>query len=161
MEHLVYISLGSNILPHVHLPKAIELLAQQVRLLAVSSVYETPPVGSSGRNFLNAMVVAKTAYPPQVLKERVLRPIESALGRQRTEDKFAPRTIDLDIIAWDDKVLDEDAFRYAHLAVPLAEILRQYPLKGATRRIQSLAKQFQRQHLLTPLPIASVLTFAN
>ncbi|PWH17551.1 MAG: 2-amino-4-hydroxy-6-hydroxymethyldihydropteridine diphosphokinase [Anaerolineae bacterium] len=153
MEHLVYISLGSNILPHRHLPKAIELLGQQVRLLAVSSVYETPPVGTHGSNFLNAVVVASTDHTPQQLKDKVLRPLESALGRQRTEDKFAPRTIDLDIIAYDGVVIDQDIFRYAHLAVPLAEILRRYPLKNETRRIQSLAEQFQRQQPFIPVPL--------
>lgn len=156
MDHIAYISLGSNILPHLHLPKAIELLGQQVTLLAVSSVYETPPVGTSGRNFLNAVVVVKTQYLLQELKEEILRPLESALGRRRAEDKFAPRTIDLDIIAWDGQILDEDAFRYAHLAVPLAEILRQYPLGSSTRRIQSLAKRFQRTQPLTSLPLASL-----
>lgn len=157
MKHIVYLSLGSNILPHLHLPKAVELLGQQLPLLAVSSVYETPPVGTSGKNFLNAVVVAKTHLSPQQLKEDVLRPLESALGRQRSEDKFAPRTIDLDIIAWDGKVIDADTFRYAHLAVPLAEILHQYPLKSANRRIRSLAKQFQRRHPLTPLPFTGFL----
>lgn len=156
MDHIVYISLGSNISPHHYLPKAIELLRQKVTLLAVSSVYETAPVGTSGRNFLNAVVVAKTQHPPQQLKEEILRPIESALGRQRTEDKFAPRTIDLDIIAWDGRILDEDALRYAHLAVPLAETLRQYPLGSSTRRIRSLARKFQRTQPLTPLPLASL-----
>jgi 2-amino-4-hydroxy-6-hydroxymethyldihydropteridine diphosphokinase len=156
MDHIAYISIGSNILPHFHLPKAIELLGQRVRLLAFSSVYDTPPVGTSGGNFLNAVVVAKSPYPPQQLKEEVLRPLEIALGRQRTEDKFAPRTIDLDIIAWDGQILDEDAFRYAHLAVPLAEILRQYPVGSSTRRIRSLAKKFQRTQPLTPLPLASL-----
>jgi|DewCreStandDraft_2_1066082.scaffolds.fasta_scaffold29499_2 2-amino-4-hydroxy-6-hydroxymethyldihydropteridine diphosphokinase len=156
MDHIVYISLGSNILPHLHLPKAIDLLGQQVTLLAVSSVYETPPVGSSGRNFLNAVVVIKTHLTPQQLKEEILRPLESALGRQRTEDKFAPRTIDLDIIAYDGQILDEDAFRYAHLAVPLAEILRQYPLAKANRRIHSVARKFQRSQPLIPLSLASL-----
>ncbi|MCX8061873.1 MAG: 2-amino-4-hydroxy-6-hydroxymethyldihydropteridine diphosphokinase [Anaerolineales bacterium] len=157
MQHLVYLSLGSNILPHRNLPKAVELLSQQLTLLAVSSVYETSPVGTSGRNFLNAVLVAQTPLTLQQLKETVLRPIEAVLGRVRTEDKFAPRTIDLDIIAWDGVVLDEDAFRYAHLAVPLAEILGQYPLRRANRRIRSLAKQFQRQQPLIPLPLASFL----
>lgn len=151
MNHLVYLSLGSNILPHIHLPRAIELLSKQVNLLAVSSIYETPPVGTVGRNFLNAVVVAQTPYTPARLKDEILRPLESALGRQRSADKFAPRTIDIDIIAWDGMILDSDAFRYAHLAVPLAEILHQYPLKNGNRRIQVLANRFQRRHPLTPL----------
>ncbi len=157
MEHVVYISVGSNILPHYYLPKAIELLSQKVTLLEVSSVYETPPVGTKGRNFLNAVVVAKTSLNPKSLKEEVLRPLEAALGRQRTEDKFAPRTIDLDIIAWDGKITDQDAYRYAHLAVPLAEITGHYPLGRSTRRIQSLARQFLRQMPLKSLPLISLM----
>ncbi|GAB4471441.1 MAG: 2-amino-4-hydroxy-6-hydroxymethyldihydropteridine diphosphokinase [Anaerolineales bacterium] len=156
MEHIVYLSFGSNILPHIHLPKAVELLGQQLRLLAVSSVYETPPVGSSKRNFLNAVVVAQTDLNPHDLKEKVLRPLESALGRQRSADKFAPRTIDIDIIAWDGEILDPDTFRYAHLAVPLAEILRQFPLRNQNGRIQALAKQFQQQQPLVSLPLVKI-----
>ncbi len=148
MSHIVYISIGSNILPHLHLPKAIEMLGQQLSLLEVSSVYETPPVGTGGRNFLNAVVVGKTNLQFTQLKEEILRPIENALGRQRSEDKFAPRTIDLDIIAWDGKIVDQDAFRYAHLAVPLAEVIRHYPLDRSSRRIRSLARHFLKN---TPL----------
>lgn len=155
MEHLAHILLGSNILPHLHLPKAIELLRQEVTLLDVSSVYETPPVGTIGRNFLNAVVVVKTPLEILQLKEQILRPLESALGRQRSEDKFAPRTIDLDIIAWDGKILDQDAFRYAHLAVPLAEISTRYPLGKSTLRIRSRAKQILRQLPLDPLPLTN------
>lgn len=155
MEHLAHILLGSNILPHLHLLKAIELLKQEVTLLDVSSVYETPPVGTSGRNFLNAVAVVKTPLEALQLKEQVLRPIESALGRQRSEDKFAPRTIDLDIIAWDGQILDPDIYRYAHLAVPLAEIITRYPLGKANRRIRSRAKQFLRQLPLVSLPLTN------
>lgn len=154
MSHIVHLALGSNILPHQNLPRAIERLSQQLTLLAVSSVYETPPVGGRGRNFLNAVVVAQTPLTPQQLKETVLRPIEAALGRVRTADKFAPRPIDLDILAWDGVVTDEDVFRYAHLAVPLAEILRQVPLSRANRRIRKLADQFQRQQSLQPVVVA-------
>lgn len=154
MSPIVHLALGSNILPHRNLPRAVERLSQAVTLLAVSSVYETPPVGGRGRNFLNAVVVAQTALTPLQLKETVLRPIEAALGRVRTADKFAPRPIDLDILAWDGVLLDADALRYAHLAVPLAEILRQYPLKRANRRIRTLADQFQRQQPLQPVALA-------
>ncbi|MCS6907543.1 MAG: 2-amino-4-hydroxy-6-hydroxymethyldihydropteridine diphosphokinase [Anaerolineales bacterium] len=155
MEHIAHISLGSNILPHVHLPKAIETLSRQLALLAISSVYETLPVGSSGPNFLNAVAVLRTPHlTPHHLKEKTLRPLEAALGRQRTADKFAARTIDLDILAWDGKILDRDVFRYAHLAVPLAEVLGLYPLRHANRRIQRLAEQFQRQRPLLPLSLA-------
>lgn len=155
MEHLAYILVGSNILPHLHLPEAIDLLGQEVTLLDVSSVYETPPVGTSGRNFLNAVAVVKTPLEPQQLKDQILRPLESALGRQRTEDKFAPRTIDLDIIAWDDQILDPDIYCYAHIAVPLAEISTRYPLGRSTLRIRSRAKQFLRLLPLDPLPLTN------
>lgn len=88
--HSVYLSLGSNVEPEANLPKAIELLSQYGRVQAVSDAWESLAVGSSGPNFLNASVHLLTDIEPSELKSRVARPIETALGRVRTEDKNAP-----------------------------------------------------------------------
>lgn len=90
-------------------------------LKRVSSVYETQSYGSPGPNFLNASVLILTKYPPPVLKS-ILNRIELQLGRIRTEDKNAPRTIDLDIMLIDGHVTDSLIWSRAFAAVPLAEI---------------------------------------
>lgn len=119
----VILLLGSNIQPERNLRRAITLLDRWFGLLGISSVWETPPVGSDGPNFLNVAVRLRTTLDPQSLKETVLRPLERSLGRVRTADKYAPRPIDIDIMLWGNQAMDEDLWRYAHAAIPVAELL--------------------------------------
>lgn len=115
--------LGSNISPERNLPMAIELLRCHVEVSRASRVWESPAVGSPGPNFRNAAVLARTHLEPDELKRLVLSAIEQDLGRVRTADKYAPRPIDIDIVAWNGEVTDPDVWRYAHAAVPVAEVL--------------------------------------
>jgi 2-amino-4-hydroxy-6-hydroxymethyldihydropteridine diphosphokinase len=138
----VFVSLGSNIDPQRNLPEAVRRLAARCRLVAVSPVYETAPVGKTDQpNFLNAAVQIETELPPADLKA-MLQAIEDELGRVRTEDKNAPRTIDLDISLYNDLVLelghrqipDPEILQFPHIARPLADLAPQYrhPATGQT-----------------------------
>lgn len=127
----VYVAIGSNIAAERNMPRAVALLAERCRVEAVSPVYESKPVdGSDQPCYLDAVVRATTALAPRVLKERVLRPIEAEMGRERSADRFAPRPIDLDLILYGDRVQSdgdltvpaEGILRYAHVAVPLADL---------------------------------------
>jgi len=127
----VFIALGSNIAPEHNLLEAVHLLATHCRVLAVSPVYETAPVGTLNQpNFLNAAALIETDLPAADLKTQVLQPIEQVLGRIRTADKNAPRTIDLDIALYGEAVFDlgsrhipdPDITRHAHVAIPLADL---------------------------------------
>jgi 2-amino-4-hydroxy-6-hydroxymethyldihydropteridine diphosphokinase len=122
-EHGVCLLLGSNIQPGENLARGLDLLRQKVKVARLSSVWETPPVGASGPNFLNLAVLIKTSMEAGELKEKILRPLETRLGRVRSADQNAPRPIDIDIVIFDGQLLDADLFRYAHRAVPVAEIL--------------------------------------
>ncbi|MBI5242021.1 MAG: 2-amino-4-hydroxy-6-hydroxymethyldihydropteridine diphosphokinase [Elusimicrobia bacterium] len=103
-----YISLGSNVEPEANIPKALELLAAQVRLQGLSTFYRTEPVGPEGQpDFINGVAQVRTDLPPRALKFDVLRPIEAALGRQRGPDRYAPRPIDLDLLVCGDFAMDE------------------------------------------------------
>ncbi len=68
-------------------------------------------------------VLITTSLTAKNLKDTVLRPLEASLGRVRSADKNAPRTIDLDIVLFDGQVVDPDLFNYAHRAVPVSELL--------------------------------------
>ncbi len=127
----VFIALGSNIRPEANLREAIRLLAARCHVLAVSHAYETAPVGTLNQpNFLNAAALIETDLDAASLKAQVLQPIEQTLGRTRTADKNAARTIDLDIALYGEAVLDlgsrhipdPDILRYAHVAIPLADL---------------------------------------
>lgn len=125
-EHLVYLSLGSNLKPEENIQKAIDLLSDTTNIVDISNTWQTPAVGSSGPDFLNAAISVRTDCSVDRLKFEVLQPVENQLGRQRTENKFAPRTIDIDILIYDDEVIDPEIWEFAHLAVPLAELIPEY-----------------------------------
>lgn len=143
----VLVGLGSNIEPAAYLPRACRLLGERVEVLAVSAVYLSPAVGSPGSPpFWNAAARLATGLPPAALKREVLRPIEAALGRVRTADKSAPRTIDLDLVLYGSLVLDDpaaglvlphpDLLTHAYVALPAADLAPdlRHPLTGEPLR---------------------------
>lgn len=125
-EYQVCLLLGSNIQPETNLARGVDLLRDKVRIVRISSVWETPSVGSPGPNFLNLALLVVTPLDANDLKKQVIRPLEAQLGRVRSKDKNAPRPIDLDIILFDGVELDPNLWQYAHRAVPVAEILPDY-----------------------------------
>jgi len=124
--HQAYLSLGSNIQPEVNLPKAIELLREYGEILKGSNAWESESVGSDGPNFLNACVLFLTPLLYAELKDQVIHPIEAKLGRKRSKDKYAPRTIDIDIVLFDDELCNEKFWKQAFVVIPLAEIYPEY-----------------------------------
>lgn len=124
--HLAYLNLGSNIQPETHLVRAVELLHNYGKALKVSNAWESKSVGAEGPNYLNACVSFRTEFMQVELKERVIRPIEAELGRTRSENKYAPRTIDIDIVLFDDQPYNDKFWQYAFVIVPLAEIYPEY-----------------------------------
>lgn len=133
--NLAYLSLGSNIDKERNLSTALRLLRQSGRLLAASAAYETAPVGNAqDPTFLNAAVILETPLSAPELKAQVLQPLEEQLGRRRSADPNAPRTIDVDISLFNDQVLqlgkrhvpDPEILSYPHVAVPLADVAPQY-----------------------------------
>jgi len=146
--HRVFLTLGSNINAEHNLQVAVRRLASRFHLRAVSPVYETAPVGKTDQpNFLNAAASIETDLAAAELKQ-ALQAIEQELGRVRTDDKNAPRTIDLDISLFDAQVLevgqrhipDPDILRYPHIARPLADLAPQqrHPETGQT--LQKIAQ---------------------
>ncbi|OUC09547.1 hypothetical protein RY27_02185, partial [Litorilinea aerophila] len=109
-------------------------------------------IGPDGRpsgqpNFHNVALRVETELGYQQLRQR-LREVEARLGRVRTEDKFAPRPIDLDIVwyAPDDggpPVVDPDLARYAHVVLPLAEIAPDWQDPTTGHSLQELAARFR------------------
>ncbi|MGZ9223552.1 MAG: 2-amino-4-hydroxy-6-hydroxymethyldihydropteridine diphosphokinase [Anaerolineales bacterium] len=130
-SHRAYLSLGSNIQPEFHLVRAIELLKKHGRIKKISNAWESESVGAQGPNYLNACLLLVTALEKDQLKEQALLPIETELGRQRSADKFAPRTIDIDIVVFDGKSCNDKYWEQAFVVVPLAEVHPEFvnPLK--------------------------------
>jgi len=130
MEKTVYLSLGSNLGDRAHnLQAAVERLRLIGEVAAVSSFYETEPVGELQQPwFLNCAVMLRTEKMPRQLLAAV-KAIEKALGRRRNVAK-GPRAIDIDILLFDAFVVDVPSLTIPHPAMherrfvlqPLAEI---------------------------------------
>jgi 2-amino-4-hydroxy-6-hydroxymethyldihydropteridine diphosphokinase len=120
--HQAYLSLGSNIQPEINLQRAIDLLSKSGNILKLSSAWESESVGSDGPNYLNACILFTTALFLVELKEKVIHPVEAKLGRQRSADKYAPRTIDIDLILFEDQSCNDKFWTLAFVVIPLAEI---------------------------------------
>lgn len=143
--HYAYLSLGSNIEPEVNLPKAVQLLSQHGEIVKISSVWESEPVGGSGGNYLNACLSYKTTLPQERLKATVIHPIETRIGRKRTDDKYAPRTIDIDIILFDDRVAGGHWLAQAFVVVPLAEIFPEFQNPATHETLKETATRLRRE----------------
>jgi len=126
-----FIAVGSNIAPERNVEAALELLMQHVRVVASSTFYRTAPLDRSEQaSFLNGVWRVATLMTPRALKFDVLRQIEAELGRVRMADKYAPRTIDLDLVLYGDAVVDESDLRLPDpdirtrpfIAAPLLEL---------------------------------------
>ena len=118
-----YILVGSNIEPESNLLRAVARLRENTRVNAISSVWETHAVGSLGPNFLNCVVRVSSDQSQLELKTNLLAPIETELGRERSSNKFAPRTIDLDIILFNNEILEPRIWEEIFIAAPLSELL--------------------------------------
>lgn len=120
--HQAYLSLGSNIEPVKNILAAIQKLQHAVTVNAVSTIWDTPAVGADGPRFLNATAWISTPLSPVEIKNQVIANIEKELGRIRTEDKYAPRTIDIDLLIYDEQILDQNLWTREFLAIPTAEL---------------------------------------
>jgi 2-amino-4-hydroxy-6-hydroxymethyldihydropteridine diphosphokinase len=108
------LSLGSNLGDRLaHLRDGLATLATGVTVDAVSPVYETAPVGGPEQpEYLNAVVLVTTDLPPYELLALAHR-AEAAAGRERAE-RWGPRTLDVDVVAYDDLVSDDPGLTLPH-----------------------------------------------
>lgn len=124
-----YISIGSNIAPAANVLAALELLSDSFGPLLCSGVYRTPAVGFEGEDFLNMVVGVDTTLAPLALAQ-TLREFEDRCGRRRGGPRFSARTLDLDVLTYDDVVLES-----AGLTLPRAEITEQAFVLGPLAEI--------------------------
>jgi len=146
-----FIGVGSNINPAENVRDAIQLLSKKANILGISTVYQTQPEeGFKQPQYYNCVVEIETEFSPEELKYKILRKIEKDLGRRRSRDKYASRTIDLDLILYDNLVLKTDDFTLPdpqisirpYLAVPLYELSPELILPGSGLSIKRLASAF-------------------
>lgn len=124
----VYLSLGSNIQRKKNIRSALQHLQQTFGKLNVSAIYETAAVGFMGDPFFNLAVGLSTTLTPQQVATR-LKAMEDKHLRIRSKVKFSARTLDIDLLLYDQHILHpemdvprNEITRYAFVLFPLAEI---------------------------------------
>ena len=123
------LSLGSNLQPELNLRSAIAALRAHFGEVRLSQVYRTQAVGFDGREFLNAAAVVDTGLGPLAL-DAWLHALEDAHGRDRSGPRYGDRTLDIDLVLYDDRIVEgpghlrvpRDELRHAFVLRPLAEI---------------------------------------
>jgi 2-amino-4-hydroxy-6-hydroxymethyldihydropteridine diphosphokinase len=148
----VYLGLGSNVNAEQNIRMAVEWLQEQFIDAAFSPVYQSPSVGFEGEDFLNLVARIQTHADPISLKG-LLNDFEDSHGRKRDVPKFSDRTVDIDILLYDDLVLNEaglnlpraEITRFAHVLKPLADLAGdvEHPVKHRT--IADIRAEFPKE----------------
>ncbi|NND45156.1 MAG: 2-amino-4-hydroxy-6-hydroxymethyldihydropteridine diphosphokinase [Xanthomonadales bacterium] len=136
-----YLGLGSNVDAERHIRVAIEALRDEFGEVALSPVYRSEAVGFDGDDFLNLAARIETDKTPLELRD-FLRALEQAHGRDRDAPKWSDRTLDIDILLYDDLVIYDDdleiprkeILKFAHVLKPLADLAPglEHPVTGRT-----------------------------
>jgi 2-amino-4-hydroxy-6-hydroxymethyldihydropteridine diphosphokinase len=120
----VYLSLGSNQEPHRYLRVALDELHARFGKLAISPAYRSASVGFDGADFINLAVGMDTDLSPLALNDW-LHALEDRHGRRRDVPRYADRTLDVDIVLYDDLVTQGPG----HLDIPRKELKHAFVLK--------------------------------
>ncbi|HYQ91641.1 MAG TPA: 2-amino-4-hydroxy-6-hydroxymethyldihydropteridine diphosphokinase [Candidatus Competibacteraceae bacterium] len=137
----VYVSVGSNVEPERQVRSCLRALRERYGALRVSTIYRSKAVGFTGADFLNLVVQFDTDEEVRQVVSS-LHAVEAAHGRHRKGPKFSDRSLDLDLLLYDDLILAEPGLhlprdeitRYAFVLRPLAELTgeRRHPILGRT-----------------------------
>lgn len=139
--HSAYLSLGSNLEPELHLPRAIDELRARFGEMQLSPTYRTPAEGFDGPDFLNSAAIIRTDLDVFTL-DAWLHALEDSHGRRRDQPRFSSRPLDIDIVFFDALVVrgpgnlqvPRPELRHAFVLKPLADIAPAFrdPLSGQT-----------------------------
>lgn len=144
-----FVGVGSNVEPRRHIRAALQELHREFGHVAVSPVYQNPAVGFVGDDFLNLVVRLEVGLSLNELIRR-LQAIEARCGRERSEERWGPRTLDLDLLTFGEQVSERpplpraDVLKRAFVLRPLAELApaARHPVNG--RSYAELWDQFDQ-----------------
>lgn len=150
---VAFVSVGANIEPERNIRAALVALQERTRVVGSSTFYRTEPIGRRDQpRYVNGVWRIETEIPATKIKTAVLQPIEDGLGRVRTGDKYSLRTIDLDLILYDDLVIKEE-----DLTLPHPDIVRPFvyfPLVELLAEMSNEASQGLAARIEQLLPVA-------
>ena len=159
----VYVAAGSNVAPIANLRRALDELDRHFAPLTVSRAYANAAVGFDGDDFINLVIGFRTGLPVHQVLER-LHEAEAACGRERNAPKWAPRTMDLDVLLFGDTICAEpgltlprpDLLRRPYMLGPAAEIAPAvvHPLERRTLGELWRDMQAAQSHAMRPVELA-------
>ena len=158
----VYLGLGSNVEPHKYLRLGVTELARRFGALELSSTYRNASLGFDGDEFLNLVLGLETEATPAEM-HACLEDIHQLAERERGGSRFAARTLDIDLLLYDDLVLDDpplslpraDVLAYSFVLGPLAEIAPDLRHPETGRLIREHWAEYDKDS--HPLTVTSVL----
>ncbi len=116
------IGIGSNIEADKNIPEMLKLLEPDVTIIQISQMVQTKPIGITEQaDFTNGAVLISTEMDLETLSS-FLKSLEDKMGRDRSHKKFGPRNIDLDILVWNNTVIDPDYYTRDFLRNSAAEL---------------------------------------
>jgi 2-amino-4-hydroxy-6-hydroxymethyldihydropteridine diphosphokinase len=149
---IAYLGLGSNVDARANIDSGIRALCEAFRAVELSPAYRAPAVGFTGRDFINLVARVETDMGPLDLK-RFLHALEDRHGRHRDVPKFSDRTLDIDILLYDDLYLlspeleipRDEILTAAHVLRPLADLAPDLLHPVCRRTIVGLWEDFPHQ----------------
>ncbi|MET0807927.1 MAG: 2-amino-4-hydroxy-6-hydroxymethyldihydropteridine diphosphokinase [Pseudoxanthomonas sp.] len=156
-----YLSLGSNMLPERNLASALHALQQRFGMVVASPVYRTTAIGFDGPDFLNAAALIDSDLDVHDLNDW-LHALEDAHGRDRSGPRFGDRPLDIDIVFYDDLVIEGPGnlrlpraeLRHAFVLKPLADIAPTFIDPGSRKTLAELCVQSPERDL--PMPVVEL-----
>jgi len=152
-----YIGVGSNIEPEHNITDALARLSKHVDVTGISSFYKTAPLLRENQDdYLNGVWQISTSMSPGKLKFGVLRRIEKELHRNRESDKYAPRTIDLDILLYGDMAMQEDNLtipdpdisKRSFIAFPLSELNPDLVMPDTKKPLNDILSVLSKENMI-------------
>ncbi len=147
-----YIGVGSNISPEKNIIEALRLLSERTSVLNTSTFYRTAPLKHRDQpEYRNGVWQIATSYSPEILKYEILREIERILKRERGKDRYASRTIDLDLLLYEDKTFrrkgltipDPDIYLRPFIAAGIFDLNPWLRLPGLNIRIEDVLERLE------------------
>lgn len=134
-QSVAFVGVGANVEPEKSICAALTAMANRTRVVASSTFYRTKPVGGVPQpDFINGVWRLRTNVGPTEVRDQLLRPIEMELGRRRDQDKWGPRTIDLDLLLYDDMTLD-----HPELILPHPDLSRPFVRRAVEELLRQMA----------------------
>ena len=151
LKGIIFLGLGSNMNPRQNLGMALAKIRKKFSILGLSHVYETSPVGYARQaSFWNLVVEIRTGESPETIR-KWLEVIEGIAGRRRSSNRNAPRTLDIDLLLWGDRIEKNKDFELPHPDIatkafalfPLLEISPNLVHPSLKKPLIELAVQFK------------------